>query len=200
MLLKAKNTTTGSQEQTPAPMHTKLKTTLFQSLIVMPLMVTNIISGIPGSATITTGIMNSENSVLVPDNRAEKIDQYFKDRNMPLAGYGEKMVLVADKNDIDWRLIPAIAVRESTGGKFACKKATFNPFGWGSCKIGFKSYDHAIESLGQHLGGNHPKTKHYYDEKDVEGILKTYNPPSVVPQYAHQVMKVMDAIENTELN
>lgn len=166
----------------------------------MPLMVTNIISGIPGSATITTGLVNSDHSVRIPDNRAEKIDQYFKERDMPLAGYGEQMVLVADKNDIDWRLIPAIAVRESTGGKFACKRATFNPFGWGSCRIGFKSYDHAIEMLGQHLGGNHPNTKRYYAEKDVEDILKTYNPPSVVPEYAYQVMRIMDAIENTELN
>ena len=179
-------------------MHTKIKLTFFQSLIVMPLMVTNILAGVPGSATIMTGEMNSTN-LAVTDVRAEKIDKYFKDRNMPLAGYGQKMVDVADKNDIDWRLIPAIAVRESTGGKFACKSKTFNPFGWGSCKIGFKSYDHAIEVLGQNLGGNNPNTKRHYDEKTVDGILKAYNPPSVVPQYASQVIKIMDAIENIEL-
>lgn len=163
-------------------------------------MVTNILTGIPGSATITTGIVNSENKTNVSDERAEKIDQYFKDRNMPLAGYGKKMVEVADKNDIDWRLIPAIAVRESTGGKHACKSVTFNPFGWGSCKIGFKSYDHAIEVLGKNLGGNNPNTSRHYSDKDVEGILKTYNPPHIVPQYANQVINIMDAIENTELN
>lgn len=157
-------------------------------------MVTNILAGIPGSATIMTGEMNS---VVTPDVRAEKIDQYFKSNNMPLAGYGQKMVEVADKNDIDWRLIPALAVIESTGGKYACKSVTFSAFGWGSCKIGFKSYDDAIESLGKNLGGNNPNTKQYYHGEDTKGILARYN--SVIPDYTAKVMRVMDAIENTEV-
>ena len=163
----------------------------------MPLMVTNILSGVPVSATITTGEMNSTNSAVTPDVRTEKIDQYFKSNNMPLAGYGQKMVEVADKNDIDWRLIPALAVIESTGGKYACKSVDFSPFGWGSCKIGFKSYDQAIEVLGTNLGGNNPKTKHHYDGKDTKGILAKYN--SVIPDYTAKIMKVMDAIEKTEV-
>lgn len=157
-------------------------------------MVTNILSGVPGSATIMTGEVNS---VVTPDVRAEKIDQYFKSNNMPLAGYGQQMVEVADKNDIDWRLIPALAVIESTGGKYACKKVTFSAFGWGSCKINFKSYDQAIEDLGSHLGGNKPKTSRYYEGKDTKGILAKYN--SVIPNYTAKVMNVMDAIENTEV-
>lgn len=160
----------------------------------MPLMVTNILSGVPGSATIMTGEVNS---VVTPDVRAEKIDQYFKSNNMPLAGYGQQMVEVADKNDIDWRLIPALAVIESTGGKYACKKVTFSAFGWGSCKINFKSYDQAIESLGEHLGGNNPNTSRYYKGKDTKGKLARYN--SVIPDYTAKIMKVMDAIENTEV-
>ena len=70
--------------------------------------------------------------------KAEAIDNYFKTYDMPLVGTGAKMVEEAEKNDLDWRLLPAIAVRESTGGKSACQKATFNAFGWGSCKISFK--------------------------------------------------------------
>lgn len=175
-------------------MHKNIKLTFFQSLIVMPLMVTNILAGVPGSATIMTGEVNS---VVTPDVRAEKIDQYFKSYNMPLAGYGQKMVEVADKNDIDWRLIPALAVIESTGGKFACKKVTFSAFGWGSCKINFKSYDQAINDLGSHLGGNKPNTSRYYEGKDTKGILAKYN--SVIPNYTAKVMNVMDAIENTEV-
>ena len=58
--------------------------------------------------------------------KADAIDTYFNDRNMPLKGMGMKMVQEAEKNDLDWRLLAAIAVRESTGGKHACKKATFN--------------------------------------------------------------------------
>ncbi len=133
------------------------------------------------------------------EEKAAKIDAYFASGDMPLAGYGMKMVLEAEKNDLDWRLIPAIAVRESTGGKYACKSVPYSAFGWGSCKIGFKSYDHAIESLAEHLGGNNPRTARYYDNKSIEQILKTYNPPSVVPTYAKEVIAVMDKIEETKI-
>jgi hypothetical protein len=128
------------------------------------------------------------------EENAAKIDAYFAKGNMPLAGYGMKMVLEAEKNGLDWRLIPAIAVRESTGGRHACKSVSYSAFGWGSCKISFKSYDHAIESLAEHLGGNNPKTARYYDNKSVKDILRTYNPPSVVPTYAEEVIAVMNKI------
>lgn len=133
----------------------------------------------------------------IVDNRAEKIDTYFEQHDLPMAGLGEKMVQEADLYGLDWKLIPALAMRESTGGKFACQKVTFSPFGWGSCKINFDSYDHAIAVLAKNLSGNNPKTSHYYADKDIRGILETYNPPSIVPKYADQVMKIMSDIENT---
>ena len=131
--------------------------------------------------------------------RAEAIDAYFAERDMPLKGMGEKMVEEALKNDLDWRLLPAIAVRESTGGKFECKKVPNNPFGWGSCKIGFKSNEQAIETVARNLGGNNPNTARHYDEKTVIEILRAYNPPSIVPKYAEQVMAIMDVIGDENL-
>ena len=126
--------------------------------------------------------------------RAEAIDAYFRTYDMPLEGKGRKMVEEAEKYGLDWRLLPSIAVRESTGGKFACKKATYNPFGWGSCKINFNSYDHAIEIVAKNLGGKNPNTARYYGDKDTEGILLAYNPPSIVARYVPQVMNIMDDI------
>jgi hypothetical protein len=131
--------------------------------------------------------------------KAEAIDAYFRERNMPLAGTGKLMVVEAEKNGLDWRLLPAIAVRESTGGKFACKKVTYSYFGWGSCKINFKSHDHAIETVARNLGGNNPKTAHYYDDKTTIEILRTYNPPSIVPRYAEQVVSIMNAIGEKDM-
>ena len=130
------------------------------------------------------------------EEKAAQIDAFFAKGDMPLEGFGMKMVLEAEKNDLDWRLIPAIAVRESTGGRHACKSVSYSAFGWGSCKISFKSYDNAIESIAQHLGGNNPKTARYYDNKSVKDILETYNPPSVVPTYAKEVIAVMNKIGN----
>jgi len=127
-------------------------------------------------------------------SKADAIDAYFSERGMPLKGTGMKMVEEAEKNDLDWRLLPAIAVRESTGGKFACKRVKNNPFGWGSCKIGFKSIDGAIETVARNLGGNNPKTAKHYDDKTTKGILHAYNPPSIIPKYAEQVISIMDNI------
>ena len=136
----------------------------------------------------------TSNGIEAQKLKADAIDTYFKERSMPLAGMGMKMVIEADKNDLDWRLLPAIAVRESTGGKFECKKAEFNSFGWGSCKINFNSNDEAIETVARNLGGNNPKTAKHYDNKTTIQILRAYNPPSVIRRYAQQVISIMDDI------
>ncbi|MES2224838.1 MAG: hypothetical protein V4478_02530 [Patescibacteria group bacterium] len=133
------------------------------------------------------------------EEKAAKIDAYFEKNGMPLAGYGMKMVTEAELHDIDWRLIPAIAIRESTGGLHQCKSVTYSPFGFGSCRINFKSYDHAIEIVATNLGGDNPKTARHYEGKSTKAILQAYNPPSVVPTYANEVMSLMTKIDNTKV-
>jgi len=137
--------------------------------------------------------------VAIIKTEADAIDAYFTAHDMPLAGTGAKMAEEADANDLDWRLLPAISVRESTGGKDACDKVKNNPFGWGSCKIGFDSINGAIETVAQNLGGNNPNTATHYDNKTTEQILHAYNPPSVVPHYAKQVMSIMNAIGSADI-
>ncbi len=131
--------------------------------------------------------------------KADAIDAYFKEHDMPLLGTGMKMVQEAEANGLDWRLVAAIAIRESTGGKFDCKKVENNPFGWGSCKVGFKSVDEAIEKVAKHLGGNMESTAHHYADKSTEQILKTYNPPSIVKNYAKQVISIMNDIGDEDI-
>lgn len=190
-----------------------------QSLVFLPIMTgtlplndvlhTNVKEGFQTVFTQKENIVAeglfSINQVINPEvkdleAKAKAIDDYFKSYNMPLAGTGKKMVEEAEKNDLDWRLLPAIAVRESTGGIHQCKKVGFNPFGWGSCKIGFKSYDQAIETVARNLGGNNPNTKHHYHDKETLEILKAYNPPSIVPKYAEQVISIMNKIGNEDIN
>jgi hypothetical protein len=182
------------------------------SLIILPIVS---LSGPTGIANIPMGMENIANKAeivflergsgdqLAEDvklaeeilrAKAEAIDSYFKSKNMPLAGYGKKMVLEAEKNGLDWRLLPAISVRESTGGRHKCKKASFSSFGWGSCKINFDSHDEEIEVVAKNLGGNNPKTERHYEGKTIKGILQAYNPPAIVPKYADQVMKIMGDI------
>lgn len=126
--------------------------------------------------------------VEVEDVRAEIIDNYFKEHNMPLYGYGSVMVEVADKYGLDWRLLPAISVRETSGGKYMCKNinAHNNPFGWGSCRIGFDSINVAIETVGYKLS-----TLPVYKDKTTYQKLYYYN-GTVVPTYPEEVIKIME--------
>lgn len=127
--------------------------------------------------------------------KASSIDAFYRFGDMPLEGKGLKMVQEAENNNLDWRLLAAISVIETTGGKNLCKNpsAPNNPFGWGSCKIGFKSIDEAIEVVGMNLGGGNPKTEKYYKDKDLRGILYSYN--SVIPTYYQKINWIMDKIE-----
>lgn len=129
------------------------------------------------------------------DTRADRINAYYSTWDLPLAGHGDFMVEMADKYNLDWRLIPAIGMRESTGGKFACYN---NPFGWGSCKIKFQSFEEAIETLARNLGGENPRTAMYYKDKTSEEKLHFYN-GTVIKTYVREVVKIMDRIENQSL-
>lgn len=131
----------------------------------------------------------------VVDTRAERINAYYGTWNLPLAGHGEFMVEMSDKYNLDWRLIPAIGMRETTGGKFACYN---NPFGWGSCKIKFDNFEEAIETLARNLAGENPRTASYYKDKTSEEKLHFYN-GTVIKTYVREVVKIMDRIESQSL-
>ena len=111
---------------------------------------------------------------------------------MPLEGQGEAMVATADKYGLDWRLLPAIAIRESSGGKHMCKN---NPYGWGSCRITFDSIEAATERVGKSLGGFNPNLK-MYKTPDTRKKLYYYN-GTVLPTYPSEVISIMTKINAT---
>jgi len=174
-----------------------------QSIIAIPMLAIAVpftgMSSIP-SLTVLNNTPTDENSVIITQEevaRKEKaglIDAYFKDHDAPLEGYGMKFVLEAEKNDLDWRLLPAISMRESTGGKHACKSVPNSVFGYGSCKMSFDSIDKSIEVVAASLGGNNPNTARHYDNKTVKQILKKYN--SIIPNYTNQVIRIMKEIKD----
>lgn len=133
---------------------------------------------------------------VVVDTRAAHIDLYFSKRDMPLAGYGKKMVSEADTCGLDWRLVAAIGVRESSGGK---RLMNNNPFGWGSAKIRFKDFNEAIEVVTYNLCGINPNTARYYADNDTLEKLHWFN-GTVMPTYPAEVVGIMNHIERTDLN
>ena len=46
------------------------------------------------------------------------------------------------------------------------------------------------------LAGKNPNTAQYYADKDIRGILESYNPPHIVADYADKVMRQMEIIDN----
>ena len=63
------------------------------------------------------------------DVRPVLIERFLARYNSPMIGMGEEFVSAADKNSLDWRLLPALAFQESNLGK-KIPKGSYNPFGW----------------------------------------------------------------------
>lgn len=133
---------------------------------------------------------------IIIDPRIEKIAAFYNRYDLPLAANAADFIRFADFYEIDWRLVAAIGMIESTGGKNACSTAKYSAFGWGSCKINFDSYADSIDVISRNLAGKNPNTAQYYAGKDIRGILESYNPPHIVADYADQVMKQMEIIDN----
>ena len=125
-----------------------------------------------------------------PDNRYLRIDTYFSKHDAPLAGHGHTFVKAADSCGMDWRLLPAIAMQESSGGKHMQYN---NPFGWGGAQIPFESIDEAIMNVGWNLCGNNVSTTKWYSTTSTYEKLHWYN-GTVQPTYPNEVMWIMDQI------
>jgi len=124
------------------------------------------------------------------NDAVKAIDDYYDHHNCFLAGYGKYFVEEAIRNQTDWRMTPAIAMRESTGGNDMFRPN--NPFGWGS--VSFSSIQQAISTVTRNLAGNNPNTENYYRNKTIREKLRKYN--SVIDAYPDEVREIMRDIEN----
>ena len=188
-------------------MHKKFKNSL-QSLVAFPVMATTLISPFSGAqlGTPTAAVISPDSnrplSSLVTvnqqtdiDQKAQKIDAFFAQRNLPMAGTGKQLVAAAERNDLPWTLIASIATIESTAGRNACPNDSNNVFGWNSCHgPKFDSMDDAIDTVAESISAHRETTAKYYKGKTLKDILETYN-GRANPEYYHKVLWVMDQIE-----
>lgn len=65
-----------------------------------------------------------------PDDRATRLEAFLESYNSPLAGEAKTFVSEAEKNNLDWKLVAAIAGVESTFGK-EIPTGSYNAWGWG---------------------------------------------------------------------
>jgi hypothetical protein len=113
------------------------------------------------------------------DARPEIVANFLKRHNAPLKPYdeyGRKLVAIADKYGVDFRLLPAIAMQESN----LCKTippGSYNCLGFGIHSRGtltFESYEANFERATRELKAN------YIDQgrSTPEEIMKKYTPSS----------------------
>ncbi len=128
------------------------------------------------------------------DERVLKLSQYLKTRNSSLAPYAQTFVDEADKNGLDYKLLPAIAGVESTFGR-AFMPGTYNYYGWGGGLIYFESNEDGIAKVSEGL------KKGYLDKgaKSVAAISYIYCPPSHFSWYS-KVTNFMDGIDKVDVS
>ncbi len=120
---------------------------------------------------------NSLSDQIIEQNaRAEMLTQFFEQYNSPLAPYAQTIVDEADAYNLDFRLLPAIAMQESDG----CLKAPPNSdncwgFGiYGHTVTRFDSYPSAIQAVSKALAEKYASK----GLKTPEQIMSIYDPPS----------------------
>lgn len=114
------------------------------------------------------------------DARAALVAKFLERHNSPMQPYdeyGHKLVAIADRYQIDFRLLPAIAMQESNLCKNTNPGAPHNCLGFGIHARGtldFESYEAGFERAGREL-------KAYYIDRGlttVELIERKYTPSS----------------------
>lgn len=112
------------------------------------------------------------------DAKVVKLENFFDKYNSPLKPYSEDFVETAEKYNMDYKLLPAIACMESSCGKNLIQES-YNPFGWGiygNQAIYFRDYSEAIETVGKGISENY--IARGYDTP--EEIAPIYTPPNHV--------------------
>ncbi len=121
------------------------------------------------------------------DPRLSRLRQYLERTNSPIPHLAVDFLKAADRHGLDWRLLPSIAVIETGAGREAENN---NIFGWDSGRKDFATIRHSIYWVASRLA-NSP----LYRSKDLDGVLKTYNP---FPDYPGKVKSVMRQVEASE--
>ncbi len=121
------------------------------------------------------------------DPRLSFLRSFFEQSNCPAARFSSDFLEAADANALDWRLLPSISMVESSGGKAARRN---NLFGWDSGKAEFSSAVSCIRAVASSLANSI-----LYRDKDLDGILRTYNPNA---EYAAKVKSIMRRIAPSE--
>jgi len=115
------------------------------------------------------------------DPRLEQLKRFFEAGDCPAQHFSEEFLRAADRHHLDWRLLPSISLVESGGGRDARNN---NLFGWDGGKAIFTSARAGIHQVASRL-----ENSRIYRDKDVNEILRLYNPNANYSQVVKSVMR-----------
>jgi hypothetical protein len=119
------------------------------------------------------------------DQRQAKLETFFQSFGCPAPHHVTEYLGAADTYAIDYRLLPAISILESTCGMYQREN---NRWGWASASKGFASFRAGLEYIAHQLAEGR-----YYKNKTLEEKVHMYNPR---PQYARQLESLMLRIDD----
>ena len=114
------------------------------------------------------------------DPRAAQMRVVLTKYKSPMIGLESVLITTAEKYDLDWTLLAAIAGTESSFAK-RMPHNCINPYGWGiygDNKLCFKSLEDSIEGVASGLAKK-------YNISSLESIARTYNKVSTAGWIKH---------------
>jgi len=138
-----------------------------------------------------SAVLKDEFLIGKKDCRIEKLRSFLESYNSPFSNKAVYLIEIADKYEIDWRLIPAISGIESTFGR-QIPYNSYNAYGWANGTYRFNSWEESFEKVAKTL-------KEKYIDRGLDTPEKmgpVYAPPSKT--WAGKVRYFMNKIENFE--
>lgn len=143
-----------------------------------------VVVGLVAATSITSTSQTTPLPDYSSDYRLLKVKKLFKKLDSPAYSLAEDFLLAADRNGLDWRLLPSLAIVESGGGK---NYKNNNIMGWDSCDQSFPSVSAGIHHVASRLAQSQ-----LYRDKSLDGMLSTYNP---LGDYPRRVRRLMERLE-----
>lgn len=121
----------------------------------------------------------------IDSKKVESVRTYLSRRGAPLASKAEYLVKTAKLFNIDYRLVAAISVIESGGGKHAYRP--YNAWGWGGAKgYTFSSWEDGIYTVSKGL------SRYYASGATTPAAIAPRYNPHTPNEWARKVQNVMN--------
>ena len=143
-----------------------------------------LVAGLCGFAASAVPLNQDASFEPQPDARLAKLRRFFILRASPISHLAEDFLQASDRHGLDWRLLPSIAIVESSGGKYYPNN---NIFGWDNGSTHFASIQRSIDVVGAQIA----KIR-FYRGKDLNGFLRVYNPVGDYPSRVKKVIRSLD--------